>query len=250
MRFLVAIPVFNESRYVERVVQDVRAHVPHVLVVDDGSTDETPEILDRMTGIPIIRHPENRGYGQSLIDAFRWADRRGYDWIITIDCDDQHEPAGIPAFVDRAVADDADVISGSRYREVLPGSTDAPQDRRSINRRITKLLNCVLGLSLTDGFCGFKAYRVAAISSLRLTIPGYAFPMQFWTQAAVHDLRICEIPVPLIYNDPTRHFGGVLDDPASRYRHYLEVFQSELQCAGRFDGSHAACVEAALAGEA
>lgn len=243
MRVLVAIPVFNEARYVARVVADVLAQRQDVLVIDDGSTDATPQILRDIGEIDVLRHPENRGYGQSMIDAFTYSADHGYDWVITIDCDDQHEPERIPEFIERARRDDIDIISGSRYMAELPGSTDAPADRRSINMHITHLLNARLGLQLTDSFCGFKAYRVARVAALPLTVPGYAFPMQFWVQAVRHCLRICEIPVPLIYNDPTRHFGGLLDDPDSRLRHYLDVFEAELAaphtCAGHRLGCEA-----------
>lgn len=229
MRFLVAVPVYNEAKHVAGVLGEVRRHANDVLVVDDGSSDATPGILARIPWIQSLRHPENRGYGQSLIDSFRYAVERCYDWVITIDCDAQHEPAGIPAFVERAMTGDVDVVSGSRYLAQVPGSTAAPPDRRAINARITQLLNCMLGLSLTDAFCGFKAYRVEAVARLRLTVPGYAFPMQFWVQAAAASLRVCELPVALIYNDPTRHFGGLLDDPDTRLAHYLSVLRAELE---------------------
>jgi hypothetical protein len=103
-----------------------------------------------------------------------------------------------------------------------------PGDRQAINRRITALVNDVLGLELTDAFCGFKAHRLSAMRRLHLDVAGYAFPMQLWPQAVKAGLRITEIPVRLIYNDPTRHFGGALDDPDQRLRHYLEVFHDEL----------------------
>lgn len=228
MQVLIALPVFNEERYVQDVLARIRRLAEDILVVDDGSTDSTPQILKTTPDVRVIRHPENRGYGQSLIDAFDFAGRHSYDWVITIDCDDQHEPAQIPAFLARAAQDDVDVVSGSRYLQDMPGNTAAPQDRRRINRKITRLLNSTLGLELTDAFCGFKAYRVSAVSKLALSIPGYAFPMQFWVQAACHRLRICELAVPLVYHDPTRHFGGMLDEPASRLEHYLDVFRAEL----------------------
>lgn len=232
LRILTAIPVFNEARYVSSVLDEVRQVEGDILVVDDGSTDKTPDILAARTDISVITHPENRGYGQSLIDAFDFANRNGYDWIVTIDCDDQHEPAFIPDFLSRARRGDADIVSGSRYLAELPGNTEAPNDRRRINQRITCLINETFGFSLTDAFCGFKAYRVAAVARLDLSIPGYAFPLQFWAQAYDRGLTICELPVALIYNDPNRHFGGMLDDPEARIRHYLGVFNAELRKIG------------------
>ncbi|MBK8270881.1 MAG: glycosyltransferase family 2 protein [Planctomycetes bacterium] len=229
MRLLVAIPVFNEQRYVADVLGKIIEQGHDVLVIDDGSTDGTPDILRQFDGISVIRHPENRGYGQSMIDAFDYASREGYDWIITIDCDEQHEPELIPEFIERAMTDDVDVVSGSRYLMAMPGNTPAPGDRRHINMYVNELLKERLGLELTDSFCGFKAYRVTAMDRLCLSIPGYAFPMQFWVQAVRSGLRVVELPVPLIYNDPNRHFGGILDDPQARLQHYREVFESEME---------------------
>lgn len=228
MRTLVAIPVYNERKYVRDVLARVRRLMDDVLVVDDGSTDETPAILRTIPGIQVIRHDRNIGYGQSLISAFDYAQGEGYDWIITLDCDDQHEPARIPAFIEAAARGDVDVVSGSRYLVRHPSDTAAPDDRRTINHQITDMLNTRLGLDLTDAFCGFKAFSVPALQRLHLTEVGYAFPLQFWVQAARRNLRVEELPVRLIYNDPTRHFGGDLDDPAARLQHYLEVFEREL----------------------
>jgi dolichol-phosphate mannosyltransferase len=105
MKILVAVPVFNEERYVAPVLREIRkyaraAALAHnveirVAVVDDGSTDNTPAVLHdlaRLGHIDLLTHPENRGYGQSLIDAFTHASRNEYDWVITLDCDEQHEP--------------------------------------------------------------------------------------------------------------------------------------------------------------
>lgn len=228
MRYLVAIPVYNESRYLRSVIEQVRPHTRDILVVDDGSTDETPRLLDSWPNLARLTHPENRGYGQSLIDAFRFAHCRGYDWVITMDCDAQHEPAQIPAFVE-AARRAADVISGSRYLVQYAGDSPPPEDRRRINHLITDLLNQLLGLKLTDAFCGFKAHRVSAMKRLRLDEPGYAFPLQFWVQCVRAGLRIEEIPVRRIYLDASREFGGTLDDPAARLQHYLHVLMNELQ---------------------
>ncbi len=229
MRLLIAVPVYNERKYVGPVLDKIKRHHGDILVVDDGSTDGTADILAARPDVHTLRHPINRGYGQSLIDAFAWADAKGYDWVITIDCDEQHEPERIPDFIRAIEADRWDLISGSRY--LTPSCEDdlPPVDRRSINATITKTLNELLGLGITDAFCGYKAQRVSSMRKLRLDEPGYAFPMQLWPRAVQAGLRITEIPVRLIYNDPTRHFGGLLDDAGVRLNHYMDVLRRELR---------------------
>lgn len=233
MKVLVAIPTYNEERYVLRVLRRVREFAPHVLVIDDGSTDSTPCLLPREP-VEVIRHAENRGYGRSIQDAFRWACVDRFDWVITMDCDEQHEPEAIPAFMDAIREDRWDVISGSRYLAEVSGNGSPPAARRAINLAVTREINERLGLSITDAFCGFKAYRTSAVARLPWDEDGYAFPMQFWVQASANRLRIREIPVKLIYNDPSRSFGGPLDRDDVRYAHYREVLQREIErCAAR-----------------
>lgn len=233
MPILVAIPVYNEEKYVDSVLDRVIKYAPDVLVIDDGSTDSTPCLLPKHR-VEVIRHAENRGYGRSLGDAFRWADAFGYDWVITMDCDEQHEPASIPRFIEAIETDRWDIISGSRYLDTFHNGDSPPEDRRFINRTITSELNDRLGLTLTDSFCGFKAHRTSALRELKLTEKGYAFPMQLWVQCVALQMRISEIPVSLIYNDPSRSFGGPLNDPATRLAHYRAAMHRELQsCADR-----------------
>jgi len=243
MKHLVAIPVFNEERHLRTVLNEVRQFSADILIVDDGSTDRTPEILKSEAGIHVVTHDENRGYGKSIADAFCFARNAGFDWLITMDCDGQHEASLIPRFLEAAAAGDVDIISGTRYPHGFSHAGDAPVDRRDINRRITALLKIRLGLALTDAFCGFKGYRVAALNHLCITVPGYAMPMQLWVQAVAAGLRVRELPVPLIYNDPNRHFGGQLDDPEVRLRHYLDVFEKELaRSLGEHGGANVRCV--------
>jgi len=227
MRTLVAVPVYNEQKYVDAVLGEIRKYAGDVLVIDDGSTDDTPCLLARQP-VDVIRHARNRGYGRSIRDAFRWVNCYKYDWLITMDCDEQHEPASLPDFYQAIARDDADVISGSRYLQENTSDDRPPADRRTINQTITRLVNDTLGLNITDAFCGYKAYRVSTLNQLKLNEDGYAFPLQFWVQAAANDLRITEVPIRLIYNDPNRSFGGPLDDATHRLAHYTRVFDAEL----------------------
>jgi dolichol-phosphate mannosyltransferase len=230
-RILTALPVYNEVRHVADVVEQVRRYSPNVLVVDDGSTDGTADVLASLDGVRRLTHATNQGYGAALRSAFEYAEREGFEVLVTIDCDGQHEPKRIPRFV--AACAGWDIVSGSRYLKVYPGDSQPPADRRRINEQLTAEINRRLGLHLTDAFCGFKAYRVAALAKLRLAETGYAMPLELWVQAARAGLRIRELPVPLIYLDEKRSFGGSLDDAQVRLNHYYQVLDRAEAAAAR-----------------
>jgi glycosyltransferase involved in cell wall biosynthesis len=222
MRWLTAIPVYNEASSVTRVLREVRRTSPEILVVDDGSTDATAELLRNEPGLRLVTHPRNRGYGAALATAFAYALQHGFDVLVTMDCDGQHEPARIPVLLE-ALDCQTDIVSGSRYLRDFRQDTPAPDDRRRINRLVTAELNDRFGLSLTDAFCGFKAYRRCALAKLRVTEPGWGMPLQVWVQAARLRLGIKEVAVPRIYIDPKRVFGGVFDDAEQRLAYYRSV---------------------------
>lgn len=221
LRYLTALPVFNEVGHVTPVLDEVVRNAQDVLVVDDGSTDGTHELLAQRQDVAVVTHPKNRGYGAALSTAFQYAIAHGYDVLVTIDCDGQHEPQRISKLAE--ACRDVDIVSGSRYLDLDDEARQAPADRRRINIQITEELNCCLGLKITDAFCGFKAYRVEALKKLHVTETGYAMPLELWVQAAFHGLRVIELPVPLIYLDEKRSFGGALDDAAKRLAYYHSV---------------------------
>lgn len=232
MRVLTAIPVYNEERHIERVLSQVKRFANHLLLINDGSTDQTAAILAQIPDIQIVTHPVNRGYGAALMSAFSYTLANDYDVLVTMDCDGQHEPALIPSLLD-AIAD-ADIVSGSRYLREFHEDTPAPADRRRINFTITRELNDRYGLNLTDSFCGFKAYRRSALSRLCITETSWGMPLQLWVQAAYAGLRVTELAVPRVYLDPNRAFGGVMDDAEQRLSYYRRVISaSEAQMQAR-----------------
>ncbi len=234
-RILTALPVYNEAKHVRSVLNQVLQHASDILVVNDGSTDGTAAALHEFDDVIHVEdHDTNRGYGAALKTSFDHALRYGYDVLVTIDCDGQHQPAlisEIAALVDNP-AQPVDMVSGSRYLAEFDRNSVAPEDRRLINMQITACINDQLGFDITDSFCGFKAYRVSSLADLDITDPGYAMPLQLWIQAADLNWRIAEFPIPLVYLEEERSFGGSLDDAEVRLNHYRSVLNAELSRRG------------------
>jgi glycosyltransferase involved in cell wall biosynthesis len=241
-RWLTAVPVYNEAKHVHGVLEQIRRYSTEILVVNDGSSDGTAELLDAEPGLARIDHEANCGYGAALISAFRYARERDFDLLVTMDCDGQHEPARIPVLLE--AIHDCDIVSGSRYYRDFRQDTPAPSDRRFINATITREINNRYGLNLTDAFCGFKAYRREALEKLRITEGGWGMPLQLWVQAARQGLRVKEIGVPRLYLDPDRAFGGVMNDPDRRLAYYRGVLAAaEHDALPQTESMHAVCEE-------
>lgn len=222
-RFLAALPVYNEAKTVDTVLDQVAKYSTNILVVDDGSSDGTAERLALRQDIRLLTHAQNQGYGAALRSAFNYAVDHGFEYIVTIDCDGQHEPQRIRDFVETSIETGADIVSGSRYLKSFDMDSPPPEQRRLINFKVTRLLNDRLGFELTDAFCGFKSYRVESLKRLRLTDNGYAMPLELWVQAACNEFSVIEVAVPRIYLDECRSFGETLDDPETRLNYYRAV---------------------------
>jgi len=147
--------------------------------------------------------------------------------VVTMDCDEQHEPHLIPALLGSLRGHD--IVSGSRYLPASERGQRAPVERERINREISAMLRAKTGYAISDAFCGFKAYRVAALRRLGLDEPSYAMPLQLWIQAACAGLRLRELAVGRIYPSLGRSFPGLLDDPSTRRRHYIHTIQREVR---------------------
>ena len=243
-RFLTALPVFNEAAHVDGVLDEVLRFTADVLVVDDGSTDGTSDLLAarvaRRGDVRVVRHAVNQGYGAALATAFRETLASPWDGLVTIDCDGQHQPGMIPEFVAACGDPHAgiDIVSGSRYLRRFEGDSLPPVARRRINAEITAEINQRLGLELSDAFCGFKAYSRRALERLHVTETGYAMPLEVWVQAAAAGLSIVELPVPLVYLDLARSFGGALDDAATRLAYYRRVLDRAEAAVAAAAGGH------------
>ena len=144
LRFLTALPVYNEENYVEQVLESVSRYAADILVVDDGSSDGTARRLAAFNQrVHVVTHQKNQGYGAALRTAFQFASDGDYDVLVTIDCDGQHEPQRISEFVaacrDTSDGRLVDIVSGSRYLKNFYGDGRAArrttEHQPSIDRR-------------------------------------------------------------------------------------------------------------------
>ncbi len=227
MNTLIALPAYNEKEGIGFIISQIKKYNLDILVIDDGSTDGTQDQLSKIENINTIVHEKNLGYGQTIIDAFKYGISNGYDSIITMDCDGQHIPDELQIFLTQI--SNYDIVSGSRYLiQTNKLDPQIPPDRYAINIEITQILNETTTLNLTDSFCGFKAYKTDAIKKMKLTEKGYGMPLQLWMQSWKLGLSIKEIPVKLIYNNVEKRFSGTLDNPTIRLNYYKEIIEREM----------------------
>ena len=234
---LMVIPIYNEQKHIFNVLREVRKYSSSdLLVINDGSTDESKNIVEEIAScskikgkLIIINHLKNEGYGKSLIDGISFARNNDYKYLLTLDCDEQHEPELIPQFFREIKKEKIDIVSGSRYLSFQKQTDTPPKDRYIINRKITRLINQVTSYGLTDSFCGFKVYRVESLKKLELTEKGYGFPLQLWIQAYKNNLTVKELPVSMVYKDKNRTFGNYLDNPETRLKYYQKIIDNEVK---------------------
>jgi len=198
---LVAVPAFNEERFIGSVVLETRLAGLPVLVVDDGSSDRTAEIA-RAAGAVVERHSTNRGKAQALTTAFQYARRAGASVLVVLDGDGQHDPREIERLIQPILAGAADITIGSRFLPESEGSI--PLVRRLGQRAMTMAANLGSGTAVTDSQSGFRAFSRRAIEALHFGARGFSVEVEMQFRAREHGLRVVEVPITAIYRDPPR----------------------------------------------
>ncbi len=204
MRAVMVLPTYDEAANLPTLVERVLAVEPpvDVLVVDDSSPDGTADLADaiaaRESRVHVMRRPGPRGYGGSCVDGLVWAVEHGYDPVMLMDADLSHDPAAIPAMLER-VEDGADVVIGSRYVE--GGGLEVPEwgaVRRAVSRFGSLYARAMIGTGVHDCTSGYRCYRrdVLERAGLRgMRSDGYSFVIELLERITRLGARVEEVPI-------------------------------------------------------
>jgi glycosyltransferase involved in cell wall biosynthesis len=205
MKILTIIPAYNEEGLVGNVVRKVNEYDVDPLVVDDGSGDSTAEEAEA-AGARVLRFDENRGKGIALRRAFEIAVREGYEGVIIIDGDGQHDPACIPRFID-ALNHGAGLVIGSRMHNIK----GMPPQRVFTNTVSSYSLTFLTGKKIRDSQSGYRALSCELIGKLRLTSTRYEVETEILLQAARLPYPFAHVPIPTIYADEKSKYHAFRD---------------------------------------
>lgn len=197
MKVCCVIPAYQESRAIEQVVRASRRYCDSVIVVDDGSTDDTGSIA-AATGASVLRHPRNLGKGAALRTGLEKAVDLGCPLVITLDGDGQHDPRSIPRFVEAIREKDVDVVVGSRYSTL---AATMPFARQLSNLLTTKALRVLYGVPVTDSQSGYRAFTRRVLRTIRVRSNGFAAETEMLIDAKRAGFRIAEVPVATSYGE-------------------------------------------------
>ncbi|MGI6483690.1 MAG: glycosyltransferase family 2 protein [Methanobacterium sp.] len=194
------IPAYNEEKTIGSVVLGTQQHVSRVIVVDDGSSDQTSQIA-KLAGAEVLVHPVNQGKGAALKTGFEAA--KDSKIIVTLDSDGQHDTGLIPKLVKPIQDDEADVVNGSRY---LHGKDDDTPAYRRVGQNVLDAATNISGhLKITDSQSGFRAFAGHTIPVFGFHSSGYTIESEMLIDAANAGLRIMEVEIEAIYGEDSHH---------------------------------------------
>ncbi|MBN1999890.1 glycosyltransferase family 2 protein [candidate division KSB1 bacterium] len=208
-QILIAIPAYNEEKYIDCVLCDIKKDYPQldILVVNDGSCDRTGEIL-RNSNTFTIDHPVNRGKGAAILTAIRYAKSKGYQWILTLDADGQHAVSQMSGFIEKIASDRWDVIIGNRMER----HQNMPFHRLLSNGTTSIMVSlCAGGIRIYDSQCGFRAIRLCFVNPKHYRQKGFQLESEMLIKLAMLGARITHERISTIYGDEASSMAMIGD---------------------------------------
>lgn len=192
------IPAYNEGTRIQAVVRDAAKFVDRVIVVDDGSHDDTAANAEK-AGAVLLRHEENCGPGAATMTGVEGARALGADIVVTLDADEQHVPTDIPALLKPIQEGRADIVFANRFGQ----KNKIPTIRRLFNGIGNLVSFLATGRWVSDSQCGFKAFGPKAVKELSIRMSGFEFCTEIVRESVAHRWRIAEVPIKVMYSEYT-----------------------------------------------
>jgi len=200
------IPAYREEKHIGDVVRRTRQQLDDVLVVDDGSDDQTAARA-REAGAEVIVHPQNRGKGESIKTGLRhWLDRQ-FNYVVILDADGQHLPEEIDRFVNAASTLDAQLFIGTRMNDL----SGMPPLRRIVNRYMSKRISRVCGQKIPDTQCGFRMLHRQLVPDVLGGADRFDYETEMLIFASRKGYRIESVPISTVYSDEVSSIHPVRD---------------------------------------
>jgi len=190
------IPCLNEAGSIGEVIRTTQRFVPSVIVIDDGSRDDT-SVIAKNAGAEVLRHDFPRGKGAALQAGWAHARRRGFQWAMTMDGDGQHAADDIPVFFDVAERTRAALVVGNRMER----AEGMPRMRRVVNRWMSKRISALAGRHLPDSQCGFRLMNLDVWATLPVDAANFEIESEVLVAFARHGSHIEFAPITVIYKD-------------------------------------------------
>ena len=200
LKITVGIPAFNEEKNIASIIQKLSQVADTVIVCDDGSTDNTAKIAEKMGAI-VITHQQNLGYGEAIRSLFLKARELDSDMLVTLDSDGQHRISDVLPVVDPILKNQADLVIGSRF--LTENQKDMPKYRKIGIKMITKLANTSLEESVTDSQSGFRAYGKNILSKITPSEKGMGVSNEILMKVSKTGFKIVEVPIVVSYEGDT-----------------------------------------------
>jgi UDP-N-acetylglucosamine---dolichyl-phosphate N-acetylglucosaminyltransferase len=196
MNLVVIIPAYNEEKNIGQVIQGVKKYTSNIIVIDDGSKDQTFQIASQ-NGARVLHHLINRGLGGALSTGIKAALSERADIIITLDADGQHDPEEIPNLIKPIIEGQADVVIGSRFIK----NQSMPLFRKAGNYFFNLITFFLFGIWSTDSQAGMRAFNKKAAENLEIFTSGMEVSSEIIKEIKSHNLRLKEVPIKAIYTD-------------------------------------------------
>jgi glycosyltransferase involved in cell wall biosynthesis len=214
------VPAYQEEARVASTVRRVQEYASDVVVIDDGSSDRTADVAEE-AGAIVLRHDGNRGKGVALQTGFAYVREQGFELVITLDADGQHDPAAIPDFLATYEQTGFPVLIGNRMGDKL----NMPLVRRWTNMFMSWLLSRQIGQRVPDTQCGYRLYRCAVIPLVSSEAPGYAAESEILFHLARGGAKMGAVPLSAIYNDEESKIHPVRD--TIRFFAFLRILKRQ-----------------------